>query len=113
MTGSGPVITLQVREDDKVSEPYTHGQPSLAEAEPLAAQHHHFVTQDHDLRVLGRLATAQQDQPAEHPDHDQIQQTDRHEARSCPNPSTTPNRRRAARQLGEDQRPGRIQVGPG
>ena len=35
----------------------------------LVAEHHHLVTQRHDLRVLGRLASAQQDQPAEYPDH--------------------------------------------
>ena len=34
----------------------------------------------------------QQEQPARHPDRDQIQQTDRHEPRSCPNPPTAPNR---------------------
>ncbi len=40
------------------------------------------MTQEHDLRVLGRAA-AEQEQPAECPDHDQVQQTDRHELRSC------------------------------
>src|SRR5262249_60210587 len=56
-----------------------------AEAHPLVAYHQ-------DLRVLGRLATAQQDQPAEDPDCDQIQQTDRHRPRSCRSPPTLPNR---------------------
>ena len=31
---------------------------------------HHLMAQHHDFRVLRRLAPAQQDQPAEHPDHD-------------------------------------------
>jgi hypothetical protein len=62
----------------------------------LAAEHHHLMTEHHDLRVLGRLAPAQQDQPAEHPDHEQVQQTDRHEPRSCLNPPNPPNRRSRA-----------------
>jgi hypothetical protein len=41
-------------------------------------------------------APAQQDQPAEHPDHEQEQQTDRHEPRSCLNPPNPPNRRSRA-----------------
>jgi hypothetical protein len=57
----------------------------------LTAQHHDLMPQQNDLRVLGRLAAAQQEQPAEDPDQDQIQQTDRHELRSCPNPPTPPN----------------------
>ena len=59
----------------------------------LTAEHHHLVTQHHDLRVLGRLTSAQQAQPAEDPDRDQVQQTDKHKPRSCPNPSTRPSRR--------------------
>ena len=55
----------------------------------LAAKHHDLVAQDQDLRVLGRLSAAQQDQPAEDPGHDQVQQTGRHEPRSCPNPPAT------------------------
>jgi hypothetical protein len=51
-----------------------------------------LMTEHNDLRVLGRLAAAQQDQPPENPDHDKIQQTDRHEPRSCRNLSTLPNR---------------------
>ena len=58
----------------------------------LPAQHHHLMAQHQDLRVLRCLAAAQQDQPARHPDHDQIQQTDRHEPRSCLSPSAEPNR---------------------
>jgi hypothetical protein len=58
----------------------------------LAAEHHHLMTQDDNLRVLGRLAPAQQAQPSEHADRDQVQQTDRHEPRSCPNPPAAPNR---------------------
>jgi len=48
--------------------------------------------QHHDLRVLRCLAASQQDQPAKDPDHEQVQQTGRHEPRSCPNPPTAPNR---------------------
>jgi Cysteine-rich secretory protein family len=62
----------------------------------LMAQHHHLMAQHQDLRVLGRLAAAQQDQPAEHPDRDQVQQTDRHERRACPTWPPTTNRSSAA-----------------
>jgi len=58
----------------------------------LAAEHHHLMSQHHDPRVLGRLAAPQQDQPAKDPDHDQVQETDRHEPRSCLNLPTAPNR---------------------
>jgi len=58
----------------------------------LTAQHHHLMPQQQDLHVLGRLATAQQDQPAEHPGHEQVQQTDRHEPRSSPTRLIMPNR---------------------
>jgi hypothetical protein len=44
----------------------------------LAAENHDLMAQHQDLRILGRLAPAQQDQPAEHADHEQVQQTDRH-----------------------------------
>jgi hypothetical protein len=37
------------------------------------------MPQHHDLRVLERLPAAHQHQPAEHPDHDQIEQTNSHE----------------------------------
>jgi hypothetical protein len=65
--------------------------PVRRRAGALTPQHRHFVTQNHDLRVFGRLATRQQHQPAEHPDHDQIQQTHRHSPRSCPNLNVRPN----------------------
>ena len=45
----------------------------------LAAQHHHLMTQHYDLGVLGRLAAAQRDQPAEDRDQDQVQRTERPE----------------------------------
>jgi hypothetical protein len=54
------------------------------------------MTQRYDLRVLGRIAPAQQDQPAKDPDHKQVQQTNRHEAQSCPIPLILPNRRSQA-----------------
>ncbi|MEU7901127.1 hypothetical protein AB0B45_50925 [Nonomuraea sp. NPDC049152] len=45
----------------------------------LTPQHRrHLVTQHHDLNVLRRLAAAQQHQPAEHPDRDQVEQANRH-----------------------------------
>jgi len=73
----------------------------------LAPEHHHFVTEHDDLRVLGRLATAQQDQPHEDPGHDQVQQTDRHKPRSCRNSLNLPNHSsRALRRVLERYTPG-------
>ncbi len=59
----------------------------------LTAQHRDLVTEDHDLRVLGRLAAAQQEQPAKDPDRDQIQEAKRHKPGSCPSLLIRPNRR--------------------
>ncbi len=45
--------------------------PVRPRAGDLTAEHHHLVTQDHDLHLLGRLAAPQEDQPPEEPNHDQ------------------------------------------
>jgi len=37
------------------------------------------MPEHHDLRILGRLAAAEQHQPAEYPDRDQVGQTESHE----------------------------------
>jgi hypothetical protein len=50
----------------------------------LTPQHRDLMTERHDLRILGRLAAAQQ-QPAKDPDHDQVEQTKSHEPRSWRN----------------------------
>ncbi|MGN9787878.1 LuxR C-terminal-related transcriptional regulator [Nonomuraea sp. ZG12] len=42
------------------------------------------MPEHHDLDILNRLTTSQQHQPAEHPNHKQMQQTNRHKPRSCP-----------------------------
>lgn len=49
--------------------------------------------QDHDLRIFGRLTAAQQHQPAEDPDRDQVEQAKEHNPRSCRNRLIQPNRR--------------------
>jgi hypothetical protein len=36
----------------------------------LTAEHRDLMTENHDLRILGRMAVAEQHQPAEDPDHD-------------------------------------------
>ena len=59
----------------------------------LTPEHRHLMTEHHDLRILGRLAAAQQHKPAKDPDHDQIQEAKRHEPRSCPSQLIRPNRR--------------------
>ena len=69
------------------------GLPSPAGPAGLAPQHRDLVTENHNLRVLGRLAPAQQHQPAKDPDHDQIEQPDAHEPRYCPDLTIWPNRR--------------------
>ena len=51
----------------------------------LAAEHRDFVPENHDLRLLVRLAAAEQRQPAEDPDHDQVEQANGHKPRSCRN----------------------------
>jgi hypothetical protein len=52
--------------------------PVRLRPDDLTLQHRHLMPEHHDLDVLGRLTTAEQHQPAEHPNHDQIQQTNRH-----------------------------------
>jgi hypothetical protein len=42
---------------------------------------------------LDALATAQHDQPTEDPGHDQIEEANRHNPRSCTNLGIQPNRR--------------------
>ena len=64
--------------------------PVRLRAGDLSPQHRHLMTEHYKLRVLGRLATRQQHQPAEDPDRDQIQETKRHNPRSCPNPTVHP-----------------------
>ena len=58
----------------------------------LAPQHRDFMTHHHDLRVLGRLAAAQKQQPGEDPDHDQVEEAKIHKPRSWPNLVIRPNR---------------------
>ena len=44
----------------------------------LAPEQRDLMTEDHDLRILGRLAAAQQHQPAEDLDHEQVGQAEGH-----------------------------------
>jgi hypothetical protein len=57
----------------------------------LTPQHRHLVPERHDLRILGCLPAAEQHEPAEHPDHDQVEQADSHEPRSWRKPHFRPN----------------------
>jgi hypothetical protein len=61
-----------------------HGTVSPAWSRPgdLTPQHRDLVTQDQDLCILGGVTARQQDQPAEHPDHGQVDQTDPHNRRA-------------------------------
>jgi hypothetical protein len=47
----------------------------------LTAQHRYLMPRHKDFHFLGGIAAGQQDQPAHHPDEDQIQQTEAHEDR--------------------------------
>jgi hypothetical protein len=51
------------------------------------------MTEHHDFRVLGCLAAAEQRQPAEDPDHDEVEQAKGHKPRSCRNRPIRPIRR--------------------
>ena len=59
----------------------------------LTPEHRDLMTEHQDLRVLGCLAAAQQHKPAEDLDHDQVEQPDSHDRRSCRSPVIRTNRR--------------------
>jgi hypothetical protein len=44
-----------------------------------SAQHGDFMTQHQDLDVLGRRRTPEQQQEVQHPQEDQVEQTQRHD----------------------------------
>jgi hypothetical protein len=48
----------------------------------LTPQHRDLMPEDQDLHVLDGVASHQQSQPAEHPDHEEIDQTNEHESRA-------------------------------
>ena len=48
----------------------------------LTPQHRDLVAQHKDLRVLGGITARQEHQPAKHPDHEQVDETDQHERRA-------------------------------
>jgi len=91
--------------------------PVRLRAGDLSPQHRDLMTENHDLRILGRLAGGQQHPPAKDPDHDQVEQAKGHRPRSCRNQLIRPNRRsqylrrvlrryrHAARAVGRRQRP--------
>jgi hypothetical protein len=48
----------------------------------LPPQDRDLMAQDQDLRVLGGVAARQQRRPAEHPDHEQVDEANEHERRA-------------------------------
>jgi len=48
----------------------------------LTPQHRDLMAEDQDLRVLGGVTARQQHQPAEHPDHEQVDEANGHERRT-------------------------------
>jgi hypothetical protein len=59
----------------------------------LTPQHSDPMTEHHDLRILGRLAAAEQHQPAKDPNDDEVEQAKGHKPRSCRNQPIRPSRR--------------------
>jgi hypothetical protein len=59
----------------------------------LTPEHRDLMAEHHDLRIPGRLAAAEQHQPAKDPDHDQVEQAKGHKPRSCRNRLIRPNHR--------------------
>jgi hypothetical protein len=45
----------------------------------LTAQHSDLMPKRQDLRILGRISPYKQHEPAEHPDHEQVDKADKHE----------------------------------
>ena len=72
-----------------------------------SAQHGDFMTQHQELDILGRRRATEQQQQAQKLDKDQVEQTQRHGARSCPDgPSTPITQVRSADRLLEPHTPG-------
>jgi hypothetical protein len=49
----------------------------------LPSQHRELMAKNQNLDVFGPIGPAEQNQPAEKPDEDQIQQSKSHKTRSC------------------------------
>src|SRR5215472_2885451 len=63
--------------------PARHGQPSPASgARYLPAQYCNLMPEHQDLRLLSGVAPRQEHQPAGHPDHEDVYETNEHERRA-------------------------------
>jgi hypothetical protein len=56
--------------------------PVRPRARGLTPQHRDLMPQDQDLRILSGVTARQEHRPAEHPDHEQIDETDQHGRRA-------------------------------
>ena len=56
--------------------------PVQPRAGDLTTKHHDLMPEDQDLRVLGSVTARQEHHPAEHPDHEEVNETDKHERRA-------------------------------
>jgi hypothetical protein len=56
--------------------------PVRPRARGLTSQHRDLMPEDQDLRVLSGVTARQEHQPAEHPDHEQVDETDKHGRRA-------------------------------
>jgi hypothetical protein len=77
--GDDPVLTQCAGQ-----QPVRRGQhgpirPGRPDPTDLAAQHGDFMPQHQQLCCLGGIAPGKESEPAEHPNHDQIQQPNCHE----------------------------------
>lgn len=61
-----------------------HGtvRPVRRRARDLPAQDRDLMTQQENLRILRSVTPCQQHQPAEHPDHEEIEEANEHERRA-------------------------------
>jgi hypothetical protein len=53
--------------------------PVRPRARDLPPQHRELIPQYEDLRVFGGVTARQEHQPAEHPDHEQVDEANKHE----------------------------------
>ncbi len=81
-----PGVTIRCSRRWEGSSPRQRGDhrtvsPVWLRAGDLAAQDRDLVPQDQNLHILGGGAAREQRQPAEHPDHEQIEDANEHEHR--------------------------------
>jgi hypothetical protein len=77
--GHNPVQPQAARQQPRQGSEHGTVSPARPRAGDLAPQHRDLVPEDQDLDILDSITPRQQYQPAEHPDHEQVDETDKHE----------------------------------